>query len=340
MRIFIDESGTFKKADDKDFSISCIGTLVLPDYSAKKLLKKYLSIREFLPKTNAGEVKGRLLNEEQIAKIIDLLRRNDAIFEAILIDMNMQDEKKLNEQIRILKENHTKRLSPEAIKNNELWINKLLSDLNSMSPQLFVQAMLTTKLLHRAIQHATAYYSQRSAKELGDFDWFVDAKSKHGITSAENWWKETVGPFLASTSHSDPAMIIPYGDYSYYDNSYGAELSDYPEGGHDLLKVFSKLNFCSTIEYGLELVDVLTNALRRALVGNLQESGWGCLPDIVIRTKEESFRFILFSDEKDFKRPNAPYLTAYKKLAHGRKVMLSRSTSKLIEEEMAKESKN
>lgn len=335
MKIYIDESGTFKRANDRGYSISCVGMLVVPNWSSKKLMNKYESLRHSLPKTEKGEVKGRLLNEQHVAKVIELLRRNNVLFEAVLIDMNVQDGTKLDAQLSILKENHKRKLSPLALEKNSAWINALLIKLNSMSQQLFVQAMLTTRLLHRAIQNATNYYSQRAPKELGNFEWYIDAKSKYGVTNAESWWRETVAPFLASISQSSPAMVLPYGDYSYYDAAYGADLSDDLNAGHDLSKVFSNLTFCSTIDYGLELVDILTNTLRRALTGNLQEAGWQSLPDLVIHTNEESFQFMLFSDDDDFTRANVHYNAVYKKLSHGRRSMLSRNSSKLMQEELA-----
>lgn len=42
----------------------------------------------------------------------------------------------------------------------------------------------------------------------------------------------------------------------------------------DLRAVFSDLRFSSANEMGLELVDILTNGVRRALLGNLQPEGW------------------------------------------------------------------
>jgi len=98
MKIYIDESGTFKKSKDRDFSISCVGALVLPEYSEEKIFRKYQELRNHFQKISDGEIKGRSLNEPQIAKVIDLLRRNSALYEAVLIDMNTQDEEKLHAQ--------------------------------------------------------------------------------------------------------------------------------------------------------------------------------------------------------------------------------------------------
>lgn len=336
MKIFIDESGAFIKSTDGSPAISCVGTLVIPDWSLPKLMRKYEQVRPSLPKNGKGEVKGRLLNEAQVARVIDLLKRNNTLFEASLIDMNVQDEDQLAAQIKILKENHTSHMSPLGLEKNAEWLKRVLTSFDSMNSQLLVQFLLTTKLLHRTIQHATAYYSQRAPKELTSIEWFIDAKNENGITKAESWWRETVGPFLASISKTEPAMSFPCGDYSYYDSAYGADIED-EDRGHDMLKIFSNLTFKSEIDYGLELVDIVTNTLRRALSGNLQESGWQGLPDLVIQTKEESFQFMVFSGEGAFTKNKAPYKKTYNKLCHGRKPMISPKGWKWVVGELAKE---
>jgi len=90
--------------------------------------------------------------------------------------------------------------------------------------------------------------------------------------------------------------------------------------------------------FGLELVDILTNSLRRALIGNLQESGWRNLPDLVIRRRnEESFHFKIFSNGQNLKPINAPYQDTFKKIAFGRKEMLSRNALFWINNETEKD---
>ena len=342
MKIFIDESGVFSKSENRSYSISCIGALVIANCYYPELTNKYLEIRPSLPKDNKGEVKGKMLNEQQVSGIIDLLWRNDAFFEAVLIDMNMQDDMFLQEQKNILRENHSNRLSKTAKNRYKEWLKMLNSRIDSMSPQLFVQFTLTTKLLSRVLQHVPTYFSIREPKELGAFEWYVDAKGKNGITNAEEWWRHTVSPFLSSLSRKEEVGIhIKYGDYSYYDKAYGAEIDDHPpideantSNGTDLSKVFSNINFMSDYNYGLELVDIVTNALRRALMGNLQENGWHNLPEIIIRTQTQpSIPFILFSEGEDVTMPTQ-YASIYNKLNPGRKSMLTNKVLKMMASEI------
>lgn len=88
MKIFIDESGNFT-IPSAGSSISVMGALVVPEARIDRLFRKYSRLRGSLPK-DKGEVKGRLLSEAQTAKVLDLLRRNNCIFEAVAIDMGLE----------------------------------------------------------------------------------------------------------------------------------------------------------------------------------------------------------------------------------------------------------
>lgn len=342
MKIFIDESGVFKKNDKSEFSVSCVGALIIADCHFPKLIKKYEKLRESFPQTASGEVKGKNLNEEQVAKVIDLLRRNNALFEAVLIDMNVQDGEALKAQRKVLKENHSKQLSETTQEKYKRTLSMLTDSLDQMSDQLFVQFCLTTRLLGRVIYHAPTYFSLRQPKELAAFEWCVDAKNKDKVTSAEKWWRLTVSPFLSTLSKTEPAPVLQWGDYTYYDQSYGADIEDWPEideskatNGTDLSKLFSNFTFSSNADLGLELVDIVTNTLRRALSDNLQESGWAQLPELVIsRADQESIPFIIFSDDGPISSSDKPYLKTYNKLKKGRKSMLTRRISDLAAEEI------
>src|SRR5215472_1719023 len=89
MHVFIDESGSFSGYHER--SVSVVGALVLPTWKLPIIRSKYAKLRRFLP-TDKGEVKGRLMNESQVDKVVTLLRRNDAIFELTAVDLGFQTE--------------------------------------------------------------------------------------------------------------------------------------------------------------------------------------------------------------------------------------------------------
>jgi hypothetical protein len=84
MHIFIDESGSFTGFHAG--SIGVVGVLTIPDSVMDRVTKKYEKIRAQLPQEN-GEVKGRLLNEKQIDKVVTLHARNEVVFDVTALDL-------------------------------------------------------------------------------------------------------------------------------------------------------------------------------------------------------------------------------------------------------------
>jgi hypothetical protein len=89
VRVFIDESGSFSGFHAG--SLSVVGALVIPDVMMEKIGKKYAKFRDKLPQ-ESGEVKGRLLNEKQVGKVVTLLVRNEALFEITALDLGLHQE--------------------------------------------------------------------------------------------------------------------------------------------------------------------------------------------------------------------------------------------------------
>lgn len=137
------------------------------------------------------------------------------------------------------------------------------------------------------------YHCQRFPKELGEFHWVMDAKNPMAITKWEDWWSETLFIWLQSMSLQNPGAMLPGGDYSHFRRFIMDELPEYlrdvaPPGdrtygaGVDLQMMYEDFRFSSDPEPGLEMVDFVTNALRRGLVGNLGKAGWLPLRGLMI----------------------------------------------------------
>src|SRR5438552_3936090 len=94
MHIFIDESGSFTGFEAG--SISVVGALIIPDVLLEKIAKKYSRFRPNLGQDN-GEVKGRLLNEKRVDKVVTLLMRNEAIFVATVLDLRVHNENEVRD---------------------------------------------------------------------------------------------------------------------------------------------------------------------------------------------------------------------------------------------------
>lgn len=297
MHVFIDESGSFSGFHAG--SISVVGALIIPNVMMKKVAAKYEKFRARLPQEN-GEVKGRLLNEKQVDKVVTLLVRNEALIEITALDLGLHQEaaareyqKKLGEQM-LAKVLMFREDVQREVKEASEYIQK--APLN-----LFLQALTTFDVLHHVITKVPTFFAQRKPYELGSFSWRVDGKEKAKVTRWEEWWAHYAQGALASMSQRRPAMMLPehfHADYSHFEKFDVQDGSN--EKGTSMKLLLKDLQFCSDVQYGLEFVDILTNAVRRALTNNLQKEGWRNIHRLMLHNNDGPYiSFVLFQETSD-----------------------------------------
>lgn len=297
MHIFIDESGTFAGIGHKKPSISMLGALIVEDRRLSRLCREYLRIRSKLPQER-GEVKGRLLLEEHVDMVVRLLQHHGAIFEVVGIDMGMHTEDAVAQHRSKFADAMTANLTEEHHRSLVEQIWSLRRRLEEFPPQLYTQTQLTFKLVRTVIQHGTLYHCQRNPAELGQFNWVVDAKgTASSPTDWEQWWTQFILPQMQNHSLKNPFSCLTFGDYSYF-KRFTTELTDFLKGhiesgpnekstAFDLSLILKEnFRFSKEVEPGLELVDIVTNATRRALMGNLGKAGWVNIPLLMIGRRE------------------------------------------------------
>lgn len=298
MHIFIDESGTFTGVGADAPAVSTLGALILASHRLPKLFGKYERLRANLPKSPKGEVKGSKLNEAQVAAVVELLQKNGAIFCASMIDLagHTADEIAGHRERRSaslaanLTDGHTQELRDG--------VTALQDRMARFSDQLYVQGVVTIDLLYRIMQDMIVYHCQRFPKELAEFHWVIDAKDPAVVTDWEDWWSKTLVIWLQAMSLERPGWMLPGGDYRHFRRFIFDELPAYLRdvappvdrthgAGVDLQLMYGEsFRFSSEPEPGLELVDIVTNALRRGLVGNLGEAGWIPLRSLMIHRSD------------------------------------------------------
>ncbi|MDE2448615.1 MAG: hypothetical protein KGO22_06570 [Gammaproteobacteria bacterium] len=328
MDIYLDESGTFA-TDAQGRTVGVVGALVVTESQLPILERRYAQLRPFLPK-DRGEVKGRLLDESEVARVINIGRRSGLIYEATVVDLLPEHGGAIEEhrqaQCDCLTKNLTEQHQPELVAQ----IYEMRERLERTPPQLYVQSVATFDLLWRTLQHATVYYSQREPHTLARFRWVVDAKSPTGITDWEDGWGKVVKPFMQSHSLREPFTQLEEGDYSHM-AAKEMPMPDYlvekfprlkGESGLSLHDAFKEFEFSPRATTGLEVVDVITNALRRGLTGRLAEAGWQGIAGIMIhRAKPTYVHPIGFGpDEREVDRVSAAVL---RKLGSGGRSMLT-----------------
>lgn len=284
MHIFIDESGVFRPEQGKPDAFSCIGAVVVPSRFMTRIQSAFTRISASWPKDENGEIKGRLLNEEHITSLCDALQPYKVLFETVVTPMNAATYAEMN----IYKSDQNTGEKPSGSTSNaSTTTGTATSELESMEPlsnQLYAQMISQAHLVQQTIQIASMYFSQRIPRELAAFRWFVDRKDI-SLTPAEQWWRNRVGGFLTSQWQKEPENELVTGEYSPLSRQHNAE---------DMTKSFFRdLTFTDSAScFGLQIADILTSAIRRALGGNLQRNGWSAVHRLLINRPRGVVRFV------------------------------------------------
>jgi hypothetical protein len=137
-----------------------------------------------------------------------------------------------------------------------------------------------TELTAVVMEQTTMYFAQRRPRELSQFKWVKNAKDPRRITPQEKWWRDTLGPLQESRFRRKPFERVddPDFDYRFFDKS--CEIKKrmwYPDKpceiitGYDIRKILSdQISFkVSHSDILLQATDILTNFLRRVLMGRI-----------------------------------------------------------------------
>jgi hypothetical protein len=306
MFIYIDESGSFVPPKTPKQTISVVGALLIPDVFREKLFNEYKKIRG-----KKKEIKGNTLEEIKLTEVLLLLNRFDLAFIYCPIDLSNHTcrdiEKHRDLQANKLLDN-VKDEFPLDYKNYMLQLKDRLSKLPA---QLYAQLILNTFLIEAIINNGINYYCQRFPKSLSHFKFIIDRKDKKIKTEYEKLWTTMVKPLLQSQSITKPFVRVHEFDYSYFSKfhyaknegpTYLQELYGIPQKESINLNLFlENMKFLASEEScGLQLVDILVNAMRKALLGKLNKENLIRLSLTTIQQIDNKFTIYTFGD----KNPN------------------------------------
>ncbi len=339
MHIFIDESGVFTHDPTKMATPSAVGALVIPTRSINGFQRLYRRLRQQLPKEK-GEVKGRLLNEAELGKVVDILKRMNCVFEVAVIDLAMHTPDELAEHKLAQERALTANLSDEHHPNLVRQVWELRHQLETTAMPLYLQSVTLNEVIYNVLTHADNYYAFRFPSELGAYTWVLDAKGRDKTTPWEDWWQMTVLAMLQSKTTRKPFMRAPGGDYSHHDR-FNTSLPEYMVE-HVTLGARSEVfdprpimtedfRFSPDPEFGLEAVDVLTSCLRRSLAGNFSRPGWIRIREIMIHRRKVQYVCMLHlgSPLREFPKPR--YSHVLKDFTKGGRSMLPKNYRDLAE---------
>ena len=308
MHIYIDESGLFIVPQTKKSKVSCVAALAIPSAVHDEVIDGFLTIRTKW-RVGIDEIKGSKLTEERINEVIEFLGNYDVVLEICGIDTGEHSEKQVTDFKKAQASKLIESLTPTHHPDVVIEVHKLKDEVLNLSNQLFSQYITSFCLIKRLLETTTWYYSQRLPKELGEFNWIVDAKDTK-VTNYENLWSFLILPMLVRF----PLRTLEEGNYSSFKRFVRIvdEVPNYLENfavgaipPFEVIdiKMIMQESFKfgdSKINVGLQLVDIVASAFTRALNGNLQEQGWGKLGRLMVQRQPQPVQMIVINAD-----PNA-----------------------------------
>lgn len=327
MHIFIDETGNFVITNSPSPKISSVVSLTIPDEYLESVNKEYLSLKRTWGFN--GEAKGSKLAEKQISEVILLLRNHNVLVEIVCLDVATHSNENVEKYKEVQANKLTENLTDEHHENMVTQLHAYRDRLIGLPNQLFLQAMITIQLIKRILENSTLYYSQCMPKELGAFNWVVDAKDSNvNKTNYEELWSTLLMPILQTNFSLGQFEDGDYSYFSKYDVAF-EDMTDFQKsirsensiGATDIKKLIGEsLSFDdSSSIIGLQLVDIVASAFNRAMNGNLGLKGWRHLGSLM--GQEPSMLLFESGDIKNTKMYQR-HMDVISNLKAGRKPML------------------
>ena len=312
MHIFIDESGRFANPGKRDESLSIVGALCVADTRLEELYEKFAKLKESWG-AGKGEIKGAMLNETQVRDALILLRKHEAKAKFVMVDLGIQKEAEIRVQQERQAASLTKTLTDKHHPLLVAQVKDLRERILNLSVPLYIQMILLTDLVNRALQTFTLWHATRDGRELGHFHWVVDPKDIER-TEYEKIWELFVLPALEDKSRNIPFGVLEDGgDYSAIARftitrdkrpewwPATKEAADAPFIALDtrliLMEDFQYLQ--SKDNLGLQLADIVVSNLRRALIGRLERRGWEFLAGLTICETAGTINLIVLGPSRE-----------------------------------------
>lgn len=91
MHIYIDESGIFNNPANKSNIASCVAALAIPSSKKVKLFGEFRALTSGW-RSPGDEVKGKNLDEKQIASVVAMLQKYDVVLEITAMDLGLHTQ--------------------------------------------------------------------------------------------------------------------------------------------------------------------------------------------------------------------------------------------------------
>lgn len=277
MYIFIDESGSFAKANKRG-SWNVVAAYMTPETELMRMRYALSELKRVAGVDQEKEVKLRDLSEIHYATFLAYLSQLEGVLFVAATDAaksGISDivQHRNNQAASITK--HVHLMQHESGKRAVL---ELSDKVQRLSPQLYIQLQCQVRLMYSVIRLGVLYFVQRIPHELNSFRWRIDQKNARRTEYEKAF--ETIAPgLLQSISLEEPMMMLNGADYSAFKRfeyakgeapdhlmtTYGIDI-DVSDSANIGKLVHEDLKFVdSEKEAGVQVADLLASGMRRCL---------------------------------------------------------------------------
>ena len=339
MNIYIDESGSFVSAP-KHGAWNAVAAFALPEAARKGLEQAVAELRRSKSRLGSKEVKINDLDEPvYIAFLAKLTRLNGSLF-CIATDAGLNTSNSVVEHQRVQASKIMQHIDKMRHKGGRQGVALLASQIEKLSPQLYVQLFCQLELMYDVLSRAINYYVQHSPSSLKEFRWRIDRKNTDK-TNFEDAFEKLSPAILQTMSISRPFLRVKEFNYSsmkqyefapgkaptYLRDDYGIDVAGDAWNIQKLIR--GNIAFMDSKESaGIQAVDLIVSGIRKCLRRGFQnnEQIASLLGSLMLQAihREPPLRLVSFGLEAPLDRETARLVHL---MTHNAKAMLKRITT-------------
>jgi len=282
VNIYVDESGSFVNSPTLG-SWNVVAALTAAETGRKVIAEAVRRVRRSAGAGPTEEVKLNRLDERAYLEFLDAMQHQDLVVFATATDAGLNSIERVARHKTMQVAKIREGVPRMRYEGGRLGVELLASQVESISPQLYVQLVCQVSLLHDVIDRAINYFAQRRPATLREFRWRIDQKNSTR-TAFEDAFEKIAPALLQTRSIREPFAKVEGFDYramkayefedgkapEYLQTEYGLPEM---EGFNVQKMVRGNLEFVDSESLdGVQAVDLIASGLRRLLRGSFSDN--------------------------------------------------------------------
>lgn len=175
INVYIDESGSFVSAS-KPGSWNAVAAFAVPEIARKGLEAAVARIKMLMGRTGSKEVKLNDVNESSYFSFLAQLRTLNGTLFCVATDAGFNTTETVAQHQKEQVGKIVHHIDKMIYNSGRQAVAFLASQVEKLSPQLYVQLFCQVSLMHDVVSRAITYYAQHNPATLSEFRWRIDCK--------------------------------------------------------------------------------------------------------------------------------------------------------------------